>query len=115
MHAALVAVPLGYPDSDAEAPGPPRNQLVDDPHGVQDIGLSPFSFRRQPHPHPHRRSAPVAVVCGEPRTGTAPRAVASLRNLAIGALRLAGHRSPAAGLRHHARNAGRPLTTLGIT
>ncbi|MGW4985107.1 ISAs1 family transposase [Streptomyces mirabilis] len=49
------------------------------------------------------------------RTGTAPRAMASLRNLAIGALRLAGHRSIAAGLRHHARNATRPLTTLGIT
>ncbi|MET7784848.1 hypothetical protein ABZT28_56240 [Streptomyces sp. NPDC005388] len=49
------------------------------------------------------------------RPGTAPRAMAGLRNLAIGALRLAGHRSIAAGLRHHARNATRPLTTLGIT
>ncbi|WP_328847501.1 hypothetical protein [Streptomyces sp. NBC_00258] len=49
------------------------------------------------------------------RTGIAPRAMASLRNLAIGALLLAGHRSIAAGLRHHVRNASRPLTTLGIT
>ncbi|MEU2730612.1 ISAs1 family transposase [Streptomyces griseoviridis] len=49
------------------------------------------------------------------RTGTAPRAMASLRNLATGALRLAGHTGIAAGLRHHARNATRPLATLGIT
>ncbi|MFI8242648.1 hypothetical protein ACIF83_36300 [Streptomyces sp. NPDC085866] len=49
------------------------------------------------------------------RTGTAPRAMASLRNLAIGALRLAGRRSIAAAIRHHARNATRPLTTLAIT
>ncbi|WP_194236165.1 ISAs1 family transposase [Streptomyces acidicola] len=42
------------------------------------------------------------------RTGTAPRAMAGLRNLAIGALRLAGHRSITASLRHHARNATRP-------
>ncbi|QIZ02242.2 ISAs1 family transposase [Streptomyces sp. S1D4-11] len=49
------------------------------------------------------------------RTGTAPRAMVSLRNLAIGALRLTGHTSIAAALRHHARNATRPLATLGIT
>ncbi|MFF0728409.1 ISAs1 family transposase [Streptomyces sp. NPDC004134] len=49
------------------------------------------------------------------RTGTAPRAMATLRNLAIGALRLAGHTNIAAGLRHHARDTTRPLTTLGIT
>ncbi|MET9896973.1 ISAs1 family transposase [Streptomyces sp. NPDC006465] len=48
-------------------------------------------------------------------TGTAPRAMASLRNLAIGALRLTGHTGIAAALRHHARDATRPLTTLGIT
>ncbi|WP_405953534.1 ISAs1 family transposase [Streptomyces phaeochromogenes] len=47
-------------------------------------------------------------------TGTAPRVMASLRNR---------HRCPPpgrapeyrAGLRHHARNASRPLTTLGVT
>jgi predicted transposase YbfD/YdcC len=49
------------------------------------------------------------------RTGTAPRAMASLRNLAVGALRITGQASIAAGLRYHARNATRPLTTLGIT
>jgi predicted transposase YbfD/YdcC len=49
------------------------------------------------------------------RTGTTPRAMASLRNLAIGALRHAGHDNIAAGLRHHARDPRRPLTTFGIT
>jgi predicted transposase YbfD/YdcC len=48
------------------------------------------------------------------RTGTAPRAMASLRNLAISALRLAGHHNIAAGLRHTARNPTRPLQLLGI-
>ncbi|WP_329138162.1 hypothetical protein OG552_29770 [Streptomyces sp. NBC_01476] len=41
--------------------------------------------------------------------------MASLRHLAIGALRLAGHTGIAASLRHHARDATRPLATLGIT
>ncbi|MFG2175512.1 ISAs1 family transposase [Streptomyces niveus] len=49
------------------------------------------------------------------RTGNAPRAMASLRNLALGALRLAGRTNIAAGLRHHARDATRALVTLGIT
>jgi hypothetical protein len=49
------------------------------------------------------------------RTGTAPRAMASLRNLAISALRTAGHANIAAGLRHMARNPTRPLQLLGIT
>jgi predicted transposase YbfD/YdcC len=49
-----------------------------------------------------------------PRTGTAPRAMASLRNLAISALRLTGHTNIAAGLRHMARHPTRPLTLLGI-
>ncbi|MGH3998989.1 MAG: ISAs1 family transposase [Pseudonocardiaceae bacterium] len=48
------------------------------------------------------------------RTGTAPRVMAGLRNLAISALRLAGHTNIAAGQRHHARNHTRPLTLLGI-
>jgi predicted transposase YbfD/YdcC len=48
------------------------------------------------------------------RTGTAPRVMASLRNLAISALRLAGHVSVATGLRTMARHATRPLALLGI-
>jgi len=37
-------------------------------------------------------------------TGNLPRALATLRNLAIGALRLAGWTNIASGLRKHARN-----------
>lgn len=49
------------------------------------------------------------------RTGTAPRAMAALRNLAIGALRLIGCDNIAAGLRKRGGDATRPLATLGIT
>ncbi|WP_312878597.1 ISAs1 family transposase [Lentzea indica] len=48
------------------------------------------------------------------RTGTAPRVMASLRNLALNALRLAGHTRIATGLRHTSRDFTRPLTLLGI-
>ncbi|MEV8100745.1 ISAs1 family transposase [Kitasatospora sp. NPDC085879] len=51
-------------------------------------------------------------------TDTAPHAMATLRNLATGALRLTDHRNIAAGLRRHApdaRDAHRTLTTLDIT
>jgi hypothetical protein len=41
--------------------------------------------------------------------------MASLRNLAIGILRLHGHRNIAAALRHNARDATRSLVLLGIT
>ena len=49
------------------------------------------------------------------RTGNAPRAMASLRNLAIGVLRLRGHRNIAAALRRNARDPTRLLPLLGIT
>ncbi|MGW3130667.1 hypothetical protein [Streptomyces sp. NPDC001123] len=48
------------------------------------------------------------------RTGTAPRAMASLRILVIGTLHLAGRDSIAEGLRHHGRDMGRPLATHGL-
>jgi predicted transposase YbfD/YdcC len=48
------------------------------------------------------------------RTGTAPRVMASLRNLATSAHRQAGHTNIAQALRHTARNATRALTLLGI-
>ena len=48
------------------------------------------------------------------RTGNAPRAMATLRNLAISALRHHGWNNIAKGLRHMARNPTRPLTLLGI-
>jgi len=49
------------------------------------------------------------------RTGAGPRVMASLRNLAISALRLHGHTNIAAALRWTARDPARSLTILGIT
>ena len=46
------------------------------------------------------------------RTGSGPRIMASLRNLAITILRLAGAASIAAALRYHARQPARPLRTI---
>ncbi len=46
------------------------------------------------------------------RTRNGPRVMASLRNLAISILRLTGHASIAAALRHHARRPSRPLHTI---
>lgn len=46
------------------------------------------------------------------RTGSAPQVMATLRNTAIGLLRLAGHTNIAAALRHHARNVDRPVELL---
>jgi hypothetical protein len=47
-------------------------------------------------------------------TGSLLRVMGSLRNLAIGALRLAGHPNLAAVLRHTGRDPARPLTILGL-
>jgi cytochrome c-type biogenesis protein CcmH/NrfG len=47
-------------------------------------------------------------------TGNGPQAMATLRNLAIATLKLAGHHNIAAARRHHARDATRTLTTLGL-
>ncbi|WP_249402336.1 hypothetical protein [Streptomyces sp. YIM 121038] len=49
------------------------------------------------------------------RTGGAPPVMASPRNLAIGALRLAGRDNITEGLRHHGRDMNRPLATPGLT
>jgi hypothetical protein len=46
------------------------------------------------------------------RTASGPRVMATLRNLALTILRLTGHASIAAALRHHARRPGRPLQTI---
>lgn len=48
------------------------------------------------------------------RTGTAPRTMATLRNLAISALRTAGNTNIAQALRAMARDITRPLNLLGI-
>ena len=58
------------------------------------------------------------VVFGEDastaRSGSLPRVMASLRNLAVGALRLARHPNLAAALRHAGRDPARPLAILGL-
>jgi predicted transposase YbfD/YdcC len=46
------------------------------------------------------------------RTASGPRIMASLRNLAITIVRLAGATSIAAALRYHARRPSRPLRTI---
>jgi predicted transposase YbfD/YdcC len=46
------------------------------------------------------------------RTASGPRVMATMRNLALTILRLAGHASIAAALRHHARRPDRPLRTI---
>ncbi|MFC7588252.1 hypothetical protein ACFQYP_34570 [Nonomuraea antimicrobica] len=47
-------------------------------------------------------------------TGNAPRAMATLRNLAIGALRLTGADNIAQAIRHISRDATRTLTVLDL-
>ena len=49
------------------------------------------------------------------RTRNGPRVMATLRNLAITILKMAGAANIAATCRHHARDAARTLTTLGLT
>ena len=63
----------------------------------------------------HVRDVTFAEDASQLRTGTAARAMATCRNLAIGALRLAGTTSIAAGLRQNARDPARPLALLGLT
>jgi hypothetical protein len=46
------------------------------------------------------------------RTGSAPQVMATLRNTAIGLLRIAGHTNIAAAIRHHARDTNRPIELL---
>jgi hypothetical protein len=60
----------------------------------------------------HLRDTTFAEDACQVRTGNAPRAMASLRNLAIGVLRARGDRNIAAALR---RDATRSLALLGIT
>jgi predicted transposase YbfD/YdcC len=48
------------------------------------------------------------------RTANGPRVMATLRNLVIAIMKMAGAASIAATCRHHARDAARTLTTLGL-
>ncbi|MFJ2582688.1 ISAs1 family transposase [Kitasatospora aureofaciens] len=63
----------------------------------------------------HVRDTTFAEDASQLRTGNAPRAMATWRNLAVGALRLSGVTNIAAGLRRNARDAQRPLAVLGLT
>ncbi|WP_326826634.1 hypothetical protein [Streptosporangium sp. NBC_01756] len=57
-----------------------------------------------------------SITCGRfpIRTGNAPRNMAALRNLAIGALHLTGATNLAQAIRHLSRDATRLLTVLGL-
>ncbi|MEU5928136.1 transposase [Streptomyces antimycoticus] len=59
-------------------------------------------------PH-HIRDTTFAEDASQLRTGNALRTMATWRNLALGALRTAGVKNIAAGLRHNARDPRRPL------
>jgi predicted transposase YbfD/YdcC len=63
----------------------------------------------------HIRDTTFAEDASQTRTGNTPRAMASLRNLAIGILRLHDDRNIAAALRRNARDATRVLPLLGLT
>jgi len=63
----------------------------------------------------HIRDVTYTEDASQVRTGNGPRAMASLRNLAIGILRCAGRSNIAQALRHNARDALRPLALLGVT
>jgi predicted transposase YbfD/YdcC len=63
----------------------------------------------------HVRDTTFAEDASQVRTGNTPRVMATWRNLAIGALKLAGVTNIAAGLRRNARNPRRPLALLGLT
>ena len=62
----------------------------------------------------HIRDVTFAEDASQLRTGNAARAMATCRNLAIGALRLSGATNIAASLRRNARDPARPLTLLGL-
>jgi hypothetical protein len=63
----------------------------------------------------HIRDTTFCEDASQVRTGTAARAMAGLRNLAIAVLRAHGARNIAAALRYNARDATRLLPLLGIT
>lgn len=77
------------------AGGPDRGRVR------EQLGMTGQAGSSPPGPACGLRSRPGGPVCRHP---IPPRWI-----------RGAGHRSIAVGLRHYARNASRPLTTLGLT
>ncbi|WP_371611831.1 ISAs1 family transposase [Streptomyces clavifer] len=63
----------------------------------------------------HVRDTTSAEDASQLRTGNAPRTMVTWRNLAIGALRIAGTQNVAAALRATSRDPKRPLALLGLT
>jgi hypothetical protein len=63
----------------------------------------------------HIRDVTYGEDASQIRTGNGPQVMATLRNLAIGILKPTSHASIAAACRHHARDATRVLTTLGLS
>ncbi|MEU3616334.1 hypothetical protein ABZ725_29025 [Streptomyces sp. NPDC006872] len=62
----------------------------------------------------HVRDTTFAEDASQLRTGNAPRAMSAWRNLAIGALKLAGVTNIAAALPSNARDPRRPLTFFDL-
>jgi predicted transposase YbfD/YdcC len=63
----------------------------------------------------HIRDVTYGEDASQTRTGNGPQTMATLRNLAIGILKLAGHQNIAAACRYHARDPTRTLATLGLS
>jgi predicted transposase YbfD/YdcC len=63
----------------------------------------------------HIRDVTYGEDASQTRTGNGPQVMATLRNLAIGTLKLAGHPGIAAACRYHGRDATRTLATLGLS
>jgi predicted transposase YbfD/YdcC len=63
----------------------------------------------------HIRDVTYGEDASQVRAGNGPQVMATLRNLAITILRLAGHPGIAAACRHHSRDATRTLATLGLS
>lgn len=63
----------------------------------------------------HVRDVSYGEDASQIRTGNGPQVMATLRNLAIGILKMTGHTSIAAACRYHARDTTRTLETLGLS
>ena len=63
----------------------------------------------------HIRDVSYGEDASQIRTGNGPQVMATLRNLAIGILKMTGHTSIAAACRYHARDATRTLETLALS
>jgi hypothetical protein len=89
-----------------------RDLLLHDPRAAEDL---PAELLETSSGSNALRDTTFAEDASQTRIGNAPRAMASLRNLAIGVLRRHGHRNIAAALRRNARDATRLPPLLGIT